>query len=46
MTFETARMRTESETLFGSKLQLTQAMQAVIAVVGGAQVVSGTERKK
>ena len=37
MTFETARTRTGSETLLGSKLQLTQAMRAVIAVVGVTQ---------
>ena len=37
MTFETARMRTESETLLGNELQLTQAMRAVIAVVGVTQ---------
>ena len=37
MTFETARMRTESETLLGSKPQLTQAMRAASAVVGVAQ---------
>ena len=37
MTFETARMRTESETLLGNELQLTQAMRALSAVVGVAQ---------
>ena len=37
MTFETARMRTESEMLLGSKLQLTQAMRVVSAVAGVAQ---------
>ena len=37
MTFETARMRTGSETLLSSKLQLTQAMRALSAVVGVAQ---------
>ena len=37
MTFKTARMRTESETLFGNELQLTQAMRALSAVVGVAQ---------
>ena len=37
MTFETVRMRTESETLLGSKPQLTQAMRDVSAVVGVAQ---------
>ena len=37
MTFETARMRTEYETLLGSKLQLTQAMRVVSAVAGVAQ---------
>ena len=40
MTFETARMPTESETLLSSKLQLTQAMHAIIAVVGVAQSVT------
>ena len=40
MTFETARMRRESETLLGSKLQLTQAMRAASAVVGVAQSVT------
>ena len=35
MTFETARMRTESETLLGNELQLTQAMRALSAVVVG-----------
>ena len=40
MTFETARMPTESETLLCSKLQLTQAMRAIIAVVGVAQSVT------
>ena len=37
MTFETARMRTESETLLGNELQLTQAMRALSAAVGVAQ---------
>ena len=37
MAFETARMRTESETLLGSKPQLTQAMRAVSAVADLAQ---------
>ena len=37
MTFETVRMRTESETLLGSNLQLTQVMRDVSAVVGVAQ---------
>ena len=37
MTFETARMRTGSETLLSSKLQLTQAMRALSAVVGVTQ---------
>ena len=37
MTFETARMRRESETLLGNELQLTQAMRALSAVVGVAQ---------
>ena len=37
MTFETVRMPTESETLLSSKLQLTKATAAVIAVVGVAQ---------
>ena len=37
MTFETARMRTESEMLLGSKLQLTRAMRVVSAVAGVAQ---------
>ena len=37
MTFETARMRTGSETLLSSKLQLTQAMRALSAVVGDAR---------
>ena len=40
MTFETARMSTESETLLSSKLQLTQVIPAVIAVVGVAQSVT------
>ena len=40
MTFETAIMRTESETLLSSKLQLTQVMAAVITVVGVAQSVT------
>ena len=37
MAFETARMRTGSETLLSSKLQLNQAMRALSAVVGVAQ---------
>ena len=37
MTFEVARMRTESEMLLSSKPQLTQAMREVSAVVGVAQ---------
>ena len=37
MTFETARMRRESEMLLGSKPQLTQAMRVVSAVAGVAQ---------
>ena len=40
MTFETARMLRESETLLGSQLQLTQAMRDVGAVVGVAQTVT------
>ena len=40
MTFETARVQTESETLLSSKLQLTQASTAIIAVVGVAQSVT------
>ena len=40
MTFETARMRTESETLLSSKLQLTQVTATIIAVVGVAQSVT------
>ena len=40
MTFETARMLTKSETLLSSKLQLTQASTAIIAVVGVAQSVT------
>ena len=40
MTFETARMRMESETLLSSKLQLTQVTSAIIAVVGVAQSVT------
>ena len=37
MSFETARMRKESETLLCSELQLTQAMESIIAVVGVGQ---------
>ena len=37
MTFETVRMRTESETLLSNELQLTQAMRALSAVVSVAQ---------
>ena len=37
MTFETARMRIESDMLLGSKPQLTQAMRVVSAVAGVAQ---------
>ena len=37
MTFETAHMQTGSETLLSSKLQLTQAMRALSAVVGVAR---------
>ena len=40
MTFETVRMRIESEMLLGSKPQLTQAMRDVSAVVGVAQSVT------
>ena len=40
MTFETARMSIESETLLSSKLQLTQVTAAIIAVVGVAQSVT------
>ena len=40
MTFETARMPTESEKLLSSKLQLTQASTAIIAVVGVTQSVT------
>ena len=40
MTFETVRMSIESETLLSSKLQLTQASTAIIAVVGVAQSVT------
>ena len=40
MTFETARMRIESEKLLGNKPQLTQAMREVSAVVGVAQSVT------
>ena len=44
MTFETARMRTESEMLLGSKLQLTQAMRDVSAV-GGIHLSTGDEHR-
>ena len=37
MTFETVRMRTESQMLFGSKPELTRVMRAVIAVADLAQ---------
>ena len=40
MTFETARMSIESETLLSSKLQLTQVTATIIAVVGVAQSVT------
>jgi hypothetical protein len=40
MTFETARVPRESETLLGSKPQLTQAMRDVSAVVDVAQSVT------
>ena len=44
MTFETVRMRTEYATLFGSKLQLTQAMRDVSAV-GGIHLSTGDEHR-
>ena len=37
MTFETVRMRTESQMLLGSQPQLTRVMRAVIAVADLAQ---------
>ena len=40
MTFETARMRRESQMLLGSELQLTRVMRAVSAVAGVAQSVT------
>ena len=40
MTFETARMRRESQMLLGSELQLTRVMRAVSAVASVAQSVT------